>query len=119
MNHEVYLRARLADEEKRLEPGMKAAIAWALEEIATWRGMWEVANKRACELKRKEYKVRELTGAMRHVQLICDNATALGNRLTDTSAIALNLVLAIGRINNTITEEIGERPKNGEKVNAD
>lgn len=46
-DHEVYLRARLADEEKRLEPGMKAAIEWALEEVATWRGMWDVANKRA------------------------------------------------------------------------
>lgn len=50
-NHEVYLRARLADEEKPLNPGMKAAIEWALEEIATWRGMWDVANKRANEYR--------------------------------------------------------------------
>ena len=31
-DHEVYLRARLADEEKPLNPGMKAAAEWALEE---------------------------------------------------------------------------------------
>lgn len=36
-DHEVYLRARLADEEKRLEPGMKAAIEWALDALARIR----------------------------------------------------------------------------------
>jgi len=61
-DHEVYLRARLADEEKPLNPGMKAAIEWALEEIAQWRGMWGVANKRASEHR----------AALRARESVCD-----------------------------------------------
>jgi predicted HAD superfamily Cof-like phosphohydrolase len=42
-NPEEYLRALLSDASWE----MGQAIEWALEEIATWRDMWEVANARA------------------------------------------------------------------------